>query len=1134
MAADPKDTRTVEIIIKGQQATASIKEMEAASAVMNAQLRKMSQDDPGRAKLLEDFLQMKQRLSEANTEMRTVTKSAEQLAAEQEKLSKANAETVTTGQRATASLTQMKSAASLLEKQLADMTQDDPGREKLQQDFAALNKRIGESSAAMRTVAKSAEELAAEQQALAAETEQVNKEQLQIVVNGKKVSATYNEMDAAAKQLEKDIKDLTPGTEEFIKKSKELQQVKGRMDEVGTSMKGAEKSSFAAKLGIEGITSASGLMKVGFQAAMAALLPLLAVQQIWETVKAVVGLVEEVDEVKAAVTSATSTQGEALDQLTVKVRALASTFGDEYGDVLKAADVLAKQMGISHAESFDLIEKGYLAGANRSGEFLDNIKEYAVQYKAAGASAEEFITSVTQAELGGVFSDKGADTVKEFGLRIREQTTATRDALDAAFGQDFTNRIFAGINSGKMTVMESLREVSAAMNDTTIPATKLQTVVADVFGGPGEDAGTAYLQSLYKVGEGIDSLIDKGNVYVQMQEEQLAANQMLADAEERLTGTFSGTGNALSNLWTLTKAYTYDALATFINDMREIGLVTVASVATLKSWGNTIVTVFDAVKNRDWSGAKQALTTMGKDGADAYSKAYTAALKSSENERAAAMALKKKDGGPDIPAGLTSGGPSRQDDEKAEKEAEAARKKAHAKELADAKKHAAELKKAREEAEKAQLEATRSIEDLQVASVQNKYEREIQEISLQTDRKMEAMKGDDEQIMQQWELLEQERQTKIAAVRQKQKEDEEKLKQEDLQKQAELELADEEEQAAQLELAFANGLMAEQTYQDALLELRRVAMANQLELVRQMKGEESAEYKRLNTQIIANEAARIKKEKKQKEDMRVFDTRLSAQAAGMMKEGFALLEDNLNKKSAAYTVFKAARKAAELAEVGIGMVAELQANALNAARNPLNAVPGGSALVATQLGIQNGLSIVRAVAAGVKIAAFKQGGNTSRGTDIFSVDQLAGVLSGAGGGSQAPSGSFVGGGPVGKATIGLIGEAGPELVIPNWMYADPKQADLMGFLEAQIASRGNAFVAGGPTTPGFSAAAGSATGDDSLSNVLMQMVRVLGSLDGRLEGVEDWQRNLEVSLDLVKTKRGLEVVDKTQNGGGIR
>ncbi|MCA8830193.1 phage tail tape measure protein [Hymenobacter pini] len=1029
-------------------------------------------------------------------------------------------EIILKGQQATASIKEMGAAAAVMKAQLDKMSQDDPGREKLQRDYAEMSQRYKEANTAARTLVKTTEELAAEQAA-------ANAEAVRIVVNGKKVSATYNEMDAAAKQLEKDIKDLTPGTAEFIKKSKELQEVKGRMDEVDKSIKGTEKSTWLAKLGLDGITSASGLMKAGFQAAMAALLPLLAIEKIWEMVQAFVGLVNEVDEVKSAVTTATGAQGEALDGLTVRVRALSKTFGDEYGDVLKAADVLAKQMGVSHEQAFDLIEKGYLAGANRSGEFLDNIKEYAVQYKAAGASAEEFITSVTQAELGGVFSDKGADTVKEFGLRIREQTTATRDALDGAFGQDFTNRIFAGINSGKMTVVQALREVSAAMNDTTVPASKLQTVVADVFGGPGEDAGTTYLQSLYKVGDGIDSLIDRTNMYTQMQQEQLAANKLLAQAEEDLTLSFAGSGTQLENLWAITKAYVYNGITGFINGMEQLRAAVMGSISYLGSWAVTVGKVFTMLKDRDFSGARQAFATAGKDAADAYTTAFNKSIAEGKNQQLAALAADKtKEGKPPVPSDVKTGGSSRQDDEKAEKEREAARKKAHDKELAEQKKHLAELKKAREDAEKAQLTAQQSLEDLRVAAVKNKYEREIQEISLQTDRKMAALQGDDEQIMAQWELLEQQRQERIAAVRQKQKEDEQKLKQEDLARQVEQEQADEEQQAAQLELAFTNGLLAEQAYQDALYELKRVSMENQLALVKQMKGEESVEYKRLNAQILLNEAARIKKEKEQKEDLRLFETRLAQAGAGLLKEGLALVEDNLNKKSAAYQLFKMLRKGAELAEVGMGVIAETQANALNAARNPLNAVPGGSALVATQLAIQNGFAIARGVAAGIKIAAFKSGGNTMRPGEVFGVGQLAGLLSGASGGS------FAGGGPVGKATIGLIGEAGPELVIPNWLYSDPKQADLMGFLEAQIASRGNAFAAGGSTVPGTSAV--SSGGSDSIGDLMAQLVRVLGQLDGRLEGVEHWARNLEVSLDLVKTKRGLEVVEKTQNGGGIR
>jgi hypothetical protein len=50
--ADSPDQRVIEIVLKAQDANASIKEMATGAAVMTAQLSRMGQDDPGRAKLL--------------------------------------------------------------------------------------------------------------------------------------------------------------------------------------------------------------------------------------------------------------------------------------------------------------------------------------------------------------------------------------------------------------------------------------------------------------------------------------------------------------------------------------------------------------------------------------------------------------------------------------------------------------------------------------------------------------------------------------------------------------------------------------------------------------------------------------------------------------------------------------------------------------------------------------------------------------------------------------------------------------------------------------------------------------------------------------------------------------------------
>jgi hypothetical protein len=131
-------------------------------------------------------------------------------------------------------------------------------------------------------------------------------------------------------------------------------------------------------------------------------------------------------------------------------------------------------------------------------------------------------------------------------------------------------------------------------------------------------------------------------------------------------------------------------------------------------------------------------------------------------------------------------------------------------------------------------------------------------------------------------------------------------------------------------------------------------------------------------------------------------------------------------------------------------------------------------------------------------------------------------------------GSFAGGGVVPGPQLGLIGEAGAELVIPNWLFTDPKQANLMGYLEAQIASRGNAFVDGGRTVDrgsGVVATAPDAGKGDTMLGLLERIAR--GQEDFR-EEISKWQREQEVRLDLFKVREGLDTKQRVKTGGGLK
>ena len=118
----------------------------------------------------------------------------------------------------------------------------------------------------------------------------------------------------------------------------------------------------------------------------------------------------------------TGLTGEAAREIRDEAQGLAESYDKDFNEVLRSANSLAKQMGISHSEAMNLITQGFARGADVNGDFLEKVKEYPVQFKNAGYSAQEFIDLATQEAQGGIFSDKLLDTLKEADLALKEMT----------------------------------------------------------------------------------------------------------------------------------------------------------------------------------------------------------------------------------------------------------------------------------------------------------------------------------------------------------------------------------------------------------------------------------------------------------------------------------------------------------------------------------------------------------------------------------------------------------------------------------------------------------------------------------------------------------------------------------------
>lgn len=183
-------------------------------------------------------------------------------------------------------------------------------------------------------------------------------------------------------------------------------------------------------------------------------------------------------------------------KLTNQTRVIADVFQQDFNQVIRSANTLSKEMGISASKALSLISKGFEVGANVSGEFLNQLREYPSQLAKVGINASETIAIISETERMGIFSDKGIDSIKEAGLRLAKNNKTTQESLKP-LGESVNLEIRRNIELGK--TFKAIQIISKEMFDQKLTANQLQLITENVFGAPGEDAGNKYLQSLQKI-----------------------------------------------------------------------------------------------------------------------------------------------------------------------------------------------------------------------------------------------------------------------------------------------------------------------------------------------------------------------------------------------------------------------------------------------------------------------------------------------------------------------------------------------------------------------------------------------------------------------------------------------------------
>jgi len=184
--------------------------------------------------------------------------------------------------------------------------------------------------------------------------------------------------------------------------------------------------------------------------------------------------------------------GEELEEATQIAYRLDDVFGMDIPESARTARQMMEVFGITARDAYALVASGAQDGADKNGNLLDTINEYAPYYAKAGKSAEEFIGTLTAGAQSGIYDiDKIGDAFKEFTLRIGDGSESTTEAL-RALGLEAAD-LPGKFAMGGETASAAFDLTIAALARMSDPLERQKAGIA-LFGTQWEDTGGAVLE----------------------------------------------------------------------------------------------------------------------------------------------------------------------------------------------------------------------------------------------------------------------------------------------------------------------------------------------------------------------------------------------------------------------------------------------------------------------------------------------------------------------------------------------------------------------------------------------------------------------------------------------------------------
>lgn len=411
---------------------------------------------------------------------------------------------------------------------------------------------------ALQTDAQSASEAAKQNEILAEAINKVNKH-----ADGAKEK--INQYNAKIKENERVIQSNQKASEGMVST---MAQMLGINTRFGTSMQSLATSAANGGNVITGLTTKvkafgttlTGLLANPYVLAFLGIAGVVAGFKWWYDYNK--GLVEASRLTKYF----TGLTGDSMKSVRDHVQAVADTFGKEFTPTLKAANAIAKNMGVSVDYAVDLIAKGLAAGGNNSEQYLSNLERYAPTFQKMGMSAEEAVAEMARLDSAGVNSSRALTAMSKASLQLRTMNLGTSDSLKA-IGINAT-QMTKDIQTGSKTTTQALSEIAEKVKETGSHSREAAAVMKNLFGARGESAiGEGFLDFLANANTSMEELLGKEDSFQRLKLQEVEVNKELEDVVASL---FDMTGGGFESATTKCKIWIKQGLIVAIKWIVDI------------------------------------------------------------------------------------------------------------------------------------------------------------------------------------------------------------------------------------------------------------------------------------------------------------------------------------------------------------------------------------------------------------------------------------------------------------------------------------------------------------------------------------------------------------------------------------